>query len=85
MAERKYEEYIVMKPPRPPARAVMPPSDLDKMETPKLHHILGLSDRVVEGALMVNLSWLFVGEDPGRMEAHVHPYPEIIGCVGSDP
>jgi len=84
MAERKYEKYIVMKPPSPPPRRTGR-SDLAKLETPKLHHILGLSDRVVEGALMVNFSWMYAGEDPGRMEAHVHPYPEIIGFVGSNP
>ena len=85
MAEKKYEKYFVMKPPSPPAGMERPPSDLDKLETPKLHHILGLSDRVVEGAFMLNFSWLYAGEDPGKMEAHVHPYPEIIGFIGNNP
>ena len=85
MAEKKYEKYFIMKPPSPPAGMERPPSDLDKLETPKLHHILGLSDRVVEGAIMVNFSWMYAGEDPGKMEAHVHPYPEVIGFLGNIP
>lgn len=84
MAERKYAKYIVMKPPSPPAVRTGR-SDLEKLETPRLHHILGLNDRVVEGAIMVNFSWVFAGEEPGRMEAHVHPYPEVIGFAGTNP
>jgi len=85
MAERKYEKYFIMRPPSLPAGMKRPPSDLDKLETPRLHHILGLSDRVVAGAIMVNFSWMYAGEDPGRMEAHVHPYPEVIGFIGNNP
>jgi len=85
MAERKYEKYFIVKPPSFPAGMKRPPSDLDKLETPRLHHILGLSDRVVAGAIMVNFSWMYAGEDPGRMEAHVHPYPEVIGFIGNNP
>ena len=85
MAERKYEKYFVMKPTAPPPGVERPPSDLDNLEAPKLHHFMGLGDHVVEGSMMVNFSWMYAGEDPGRMEAHVHPYPEIIGFVGYDP
>jgi hypothetical protein len=85
MSERKYEKYFIMKRPMPPPGADRPPSDLDKLETPKLHHFLGLSNRIVEGAIMVNFSWMYAGEDPGRMEAHAHPYPEVIGFIGNIP
>lgn len=33
----------------------------------------------------MNCSWMLAGEDAGRMDAHVHPYPEIIGFVGTNP
>ncbi len=82
--DRKYAKYIVTKPPSR-SEASKTPSDLDKLETPKLHPILGLNNSVVEGAIMVNCSWIWAGEDPGRMEAHVHPYAEVIGFAGTNP
>jgi len=53
--------------------------------TPKLHHILGLNNKVAEGSIMVNCSWIWAGEDPGRMDAHAHPYAEVIGFAGATP
>ena len=59
--------------------------DLSKVDTPKLHHILALNNAVAEGSIMVNCSWVYAGESPGRMGAHSHPYPEVIGFAGGDP
>ncbi len=82
---KKYAKYIVTaKPAQPEAKAARG-GDLDKLETPKLHHILSLSSAVAEGAIMVNCSWVYAGENPGRMDAHAHPYPEVIGFIGGDP
>lgn len=56
-----------------------------KVEVPKIHHILGISRRRIEGAITMNCSWMLAGEDPGKMDGHTHPYPEIIGFVGTNP
>ncbi len=52
---------------------------------PNLHHILGLNDRVLKGAFIVNCCWMFAQENPGYMAAHTHPYAEVIGFIGTNP
>ena len=82
---KKYAKYIVMaSPPQPEAKAARG-GDLSKLVTPKLHHIMSLNSAVAEGSIMVNCSWVWAGEDPGRMDAHAHPYAEVIGFAGGDP
>jgi len=83
MAELKYEKYFMKSHAAPPVRATG--DRFGGMDTPKLHHILGINSRLVEGAIMMNCSWVLAGEDPGKMDAHVHPYPEIIGFIGTNP
>jgi len=80
----KYAKYFVRATaPQPEAKAARG-GDLSKLETPKLHFILGLNNKVAEGSIMVNCSWIWAGEDPGRMDAHAHPYSEVIGFAGGD-
>lgn len=80
----KYAKYFVRAAaPQPEAKAARG-GDLSKLETPKLHFILGLNNKVAEGSIMVNCSWIWAGEDPGRMDAHAHPYSEVIGFAGGD-
>ena len=82
---KKYAKYIVMaSSPKLEAKAARG-GDLSKVDTPKLHHILALNNAVAEGSIMVNCSWVYAGENPGRMGAHSHPYPEVIGFAGGDP
>jgi hypothetical protein len=52
---------------------------------PNLHHILGLNDRVLKGSFIVNCCWMYAQENPGYMEAHTHPYDEVIGFIGTNP
>ncbi len=83
MVGRKYEKYFMKDP------GFAPPKDgrviLGKAQTPSLHHILGINRRRIPGAITMNCAWMFAGEDPGRMDAHTHPYAEIIGFVGTNP
>ncbi|HSW58228.1 MAG TPA: hypothetical protein VLH15_07490 [Dehalococcoidales bacterium] len=76
MAEGKWAHNIITTHHRmtPPARDGYP----------NLHHILGLSDKVLTGAFIVNCCWMFAAEDPGYMAAHTHPYDEVIGFVGTN-
>jgi hypothetical protein len=81
---KKYaKNFVLSLPPKPAVQAKG--GDLSKLETPKLHFILGLNNKVAEGSIMVNCSWIWAGEDPGRMDAHAHPYAEVIGFAGGDP
>ena len=81
---KKYAKHFAMATsPQPEAKAARG-GDLSKLVTPKLHHILGLNNKVAEGSIMVNCSWIWAGEDPGRMDAHAHPYAEVIGFAGGD-
>jgi hypothetical protein len=84
MAELKYEKYFMKDP------GFMPPKDGkrlfdSKVKVPKLHHILGINHKKIEGAITMNCSWMLAGEDAGQMDGHTHPYPEIIGFVGTNP
>ncbi|MGD9142465.1 MAG: hypothetical protein PVG61_01315 [Dehalococcoidia bacterium] len=83
MAELKYEKYFIkdtgFKPPKDDKRP------FSKFEVPKIHHILGISRRRIDGAITMNCSWMLAGEEPGKMDRHTHPYPEIIGFVGTNP
>lgn len=83
MPKLKYEKYFMKDTGFKPQKA----GDrlFGKFEVPKLHHILGINSRRIEGAITMNCSWMFAGEDPGKMDSHTHPYPEIIGFVGTNP
>jgi hypothetical protein len=83
--EKKYAKYFVKALDAQPEAKAARGGDLSKLVTPKLHHILGLNSKVAEGSIMVNCSWIWAGEDPGRMDAHAHPYAEVIGFAGGDP
>jgi hypothetical protein len=94
MAELKYEKYFIQGHdwqkyfPKGKGRstaAVRATGEKFKgIETPLLHHVLSINNMLIEGSIMMNCSWLFAGEDPGVMGAHTHPYPEIIGFIGSN-
>jgi hypothetical protein len=83
MAERKYEKYFMKDP------GFVPRADIDrafgKAQVPKLHHILGINPKRIDGAITMNCSWMLAGEDAGKMDAHTHPYAEIIGFAGTNP
>ena len=82
---KKYAKYIVQAS-SPHLEAVAARvGDLSKVVTPKLHHFLALNNAVATGSIMVNVSWVYAGEEPGGMGAHAHPYPEVIGFCGGDP
>ena len=83
MPKLKYEKYFMKNTGFKPQKADDRP--FSKFEVPKLHHILGINSRRIEGAITLNCSWMLAGEDPGKMDSHTHPYPEIIGFAGTNP
>ena len=89
MAEKKWEKYIIKAgPPAPP-----PETRTDRMrfefdervERPKLHPLLMLSPRMLEGSNIIICQWVYAGEEPGSQGGHTHPYDEVIGFVGTNP
>ncbi len=88
MAELEYEKYIVKgRPPMPVPRVGRPSFEGfdERVERPKLHPLMALSPRMIEGAIIVICQWIFAGEEPGKQGAHTHPYDEIIGFAGTNP
>jgi hypothetical protein len=88
VAELKYEKYIVKgRPPMPVSRIGRPSLEGfdERVERPKLHPLMALSPRMIEGAIIVICQWVFAGEEPGQQGAHTHPYDEIIGFAGTNP
>jgi len=84
MTELKYEKYFIKDADFRPAKGEERPFS-NKVQTPKLHHILVMNRKIIEGAVTMNCSWMLAGEDAGKMDAHTHPYPEIIAFVGTNP
>lgn len=82
---KKYAKYFAMARPSPPEAKAARGGDLSKLVTPKLHHMMSINNAMAEGSIMMNCSWIYAGEDPGKMSAHAHPYAEIIGFAGGDP
>jgi hypothetical protein len=72
----KYENYIITKapPPRPGFKGA-----------PGLKQLFMINDEIIRGAFHVNCAWISPGPNSGVFEAHVHPYDEIIGFIGTNP
>lgn len=83
MSKLKYEKYFI----KDTGFTAPPPGErpFGKFQVPKLHHILSISRRRIDEAITMNCSWMLAGEDAGKMDRHTHPYPEIIGFVGTNP
>ena len=56
MAELKYEKYFMKD------SGFIPRAEIDrafgKVQIPKLHHILGINRKRIEGAITMNCSWM---------------------------
>ena len=77
MAELKYEKYIIKGQPTMLGPRDGPPRQggFDaRVERPKLHPLMALTPRMIEGASIVICQWIFAGEEPGMQGAHTHPY-----------
>jgi len=76
MAKLKYANYILTEAPLQFPK---------KKGGPDLKQILMLNGENVKGAFHVNCCWLPTGPNPGVYEAHIHPYDEVIGFIGTNP
>jgi hypothetical protein len=84
MAERKYEKYIVT---RPKPDLKLPEfrragSDIDPSAyTPLIY----LDNDIIKGAFYVECVWFWKGSDKPGVEAHTHPFDEVVAFFGTDP
>jgi hypothetical protein len=80
MAESKYAKYIITETgPEPRVR--------EKAErlSDKMTYLLHLDGDVVKGASWVNCIWFWKGFDEALVEAHEHPYDEVLTFFGTNP
>jgi len=80
MAKSEYAKYIITET-GPESRV------REKAErlSDKLTYLLHLNDDVVKGAFWVNSVWFWKGFDEIFVEAHEHPFDEVLTFFGTNP
>lgn len=84
MAEKKYEKYIITK---PKSDLTLPEFRRERgdiatgMKTPLIY----LDDDVLKGAFYVECVWFWKGSDKSEVDAHTHPFDEVITFFGTNP
>ena len=84
MAERKYGKYIITK-----TKSDLTLPDFRRealraapdVRTPMVY----LDDDVLKGAFYVECVWFWKGTEKPEVEAHTHPFDEVITFFGSNP
>jgi hypothetical protein len=84
MAEKKYEKYVITK----------AKSDLTLPEFRRQHrfavegnmtHVIYVDDDIIKGAFYAECVWFWKGSDKLLVDAHTHPFDEVITFFGTDP
>jgi hypothetical protein len=80
--ETKYGKYIItgMKP-----DVNLPSWRLERKPTDASTRLLWLDDDVIKGAFYVECVWYWKGSEQSIVEAHTHPFDEVITFFGSNP
>ncbi len=84
MAEKKYEKYIITK---PKSDLTLPEFRRERgdvatdLKTPLIY----LDDDILKGAFYVECVWFWKGTDKREVDAHTHPFDEVITFFGTDP
>ena len=80
----KYEKYIITK---PKSDLTLPEFRRERgdiatgMKTPLIY----LDDDVLKGAFYVECVWFWKGSDKSEVDAHTHPFDEVITFFGTNP
>ena len=84
MAETKYGKYIITK---PKAGLKLPSFRRERgdITTDKKTPLVYLDDDVIKGAFYVECVWYWKGSDKSEVEAHTHPFDEVITFFGTNP
>jgi hypothetical protein len=80
--ETKYGKYIItgMKP-----DVNLPSWRLERKPTDASTRLLWLDDDVIKGAFYVECVWYWKGSEQSIVEAHTHPFDEVITFFGTNP
>jgi len=80
--ETKYGKYIItgMKP-----DVNLPSWRLERKPTDASTRFLWLDDDVIKGAFYVECVWYWKGSEQSIVEAHTHPFDEVITFFGTNP
>ena len=84
MAERKYEKHIITK---TKSDLTLPEFRRERgdiatdLKTPLIY----LDDDILKGAFYVECVWFWKGTDKLEVDAHTHPFDEVITFFGTDP
>ena len=84
MAETKYGEYIIT---GAKADLELPSYRRDAAEIAAGSHtrLIYLDDEVIKGAFYVECVWYWKGSEQSIVEAHTHPFDEVITFFGTNP
>ncbi len=84
MATTKYGKYIITK---PKADLKLPSYRREGRDiaTAQRTPMVYLDDEVIKGAFYVECVWFWEGSDKSEVEAHTHPFDEVITFFGSNP
>lgn len=84
MAGKKYEKYIITK---PKSELALPAFRRERgdiatdLKTPLIY----LDNDVLKGAFYVECVWFWKGSDKSDVDAHTHPFDEVITFFGTNP
>jgi hypothetical protein len=80
--ETKYGKYIItsLKP-----DVSLPSWRLERKPTDASTRLLWLDDDVIKGAFYVECVWYWKGSEQSVVEAHTHPFDEVITFFGTNP
>ena len=84
MAETKYGKYIIT---GAKSGLELPSYRRDAEEVAAGEHtrLIYLDEDVIKGAFYVECVWFWKGSDKSEVEAHTHPFDEVITFFGSNP
>ena len=83
MAATKYEKYIItgaksdLKPP-------LYRHDAAEIAAGNHNRLIYLDDEVIKGAFYVECVWYWKGSEKSIVEAHTHPFDEVIAFLGTN-
>jgi hypothetical protein len=84
MAERKHDKYIITK-----AKSDLTLPDFRRESgiaaDGAMTHVIYLDNDILKGAFYVECAWFWKGRDKSDVEAHTHPFDEVITFFGTDP
>jgi hypothetical protein len=80
----KYDKYIITKP-KPDLTLPAFRRERGDITTDKKTPLIYLDDDILKGAFYVECVWFWKGSDKPEVDAHTHPFDEVITFFGTNP